>query len=272
MNDQFPGNNFGEAPRKGMSGFMKFIVFMLVIGVVGLAICCGGGYYFVSKNFNALTDPAQIMAKTQSMVDIEIPERLVPNSAVTIGIIGNLEVVMFQAEDESSLLLASLEVPQALQESDFQTEFLKGMQKEDEYVVNEMATTKYLVDGVEREFKNKSVSRSADQKAFRIVDGHFPGKKNPIFFSYQVPAELYREEEVVAILGSVKSGGQHADHGNHDPDHGAGSHDHDHDVEANPGVEPSAPEAAAGTEVDAVEAARAAAARAATIEAENAID
>ena len=73
MNDEGPAGNVA-GPRTGKSPVIKILLIILALCVLGAILCCGGVFWYVTKNVSTVTAPAEVNALTQEMISIDVPE------------------------------------------------------------------------------------------------------------------------------------------------------------------------------------------------------
>ena len=209
--------NWAQPSEKaGMSCGAKLLILLGVLFVLVIVACCGGmigfGWYF-GKSVSE--DPDEIIALTQEIVDIDIPEALPPQLSFDMKIPFSGQQVMkwaVYADEATASLLVLASFGEALQGQDEealadqieQSLRQQGMASEQNVREWQRSTREIEVRGKPVSF-DFATGEDVDSGARRIeVTGTFEGAGGSVLFSFSGDAEKFPEETIVEMIESIR--------------------------------------------------------------------
>lgn len=196
--------------RSGMSSGTKVLLGLGVGCGLVLLLCCGGfaGFsYYIARNFQQVTDPAQIGTIADGIVTIEVPDYLKPKMGLdgSIPFVGSVKLAVFGDDaDHNTLVLtefvggegaAGQQFDQAMREA--------GHQGPQEVEVTDSEEFKTTINGQEATFIVGQGKHHNDREVWQAT-GAFEGKSGPARLVLQLDAEQHTKEELLEILHSMK--------------------------------------------------------------------
>lgn len=213
------------APQKG--GGSKVLLGLGIGCGLMLLLCCGGGIAFfyttkdqikqvVENTFQVEQDPVKVKAISDGITDMQAPEGLHPDSAVTINVPFTDQKLMTVANyvgpnQKGILIVAEFgqqmagadpeEMKRKLQDSMQQHQGGQGA-KELQLIGEPREVTATVRDQAATFKIQKGRTENGDE--YYQVQGVFQGKGGPGFLMGQFPADQIDEEQTEAFVRSVK--------------------------------------------------------------------
>lgn len=206
-----------EAPvrKKGMSTGVKVLLGLLIGGGLLTVVCCGVVGFMAARMFQPLTDPAAIVAVSDEIASVDLPDGFEPAGGVKVDFFSMFQMKMAVHERKvgetkaGTVLLMEMVVPGNLSGEEMQAQFEKQKNEqgggEQKIEVKESVVRKVTIDGQEREFTFITGTAPGSDKAVRQVQGIFPGRKGMAFFQYNTDEEHWNEEEAVKMVESLST-------------------------------------------------------------------
>jgi hypothetical protein len=199
-------SNDGGQPKRGMSTGTKVLLILGgVFGVLAIA-CCGFLYYVYDRIANSFTsDPKQVAAIQQEIVDIRVPPGFAPQGGMDLGL-GPMKVKVAVYVRNGREMLMLMQMPGVASDEEMRKQmeeaFEKQGQKQD-VKVRSREVRKIKIDGQEYPFEFTQGVQGEDQHPVRQVIGVFPGKKGTAMLMYMCPEEDWDDDEVMEMLRSI---------------------------------------------------------------------
>jgi hypothetical protein len=195
------------APPAGRS-WGKILLILFGVGVLSMALCCGGVVWFGSKSIEMIEDPVKIAAAQQEIVDIQSLPGLRPRMAMKMNLaVVGMTMVGYEGGGQTSMLLMQMQVAGQTDEQLQQNFRQQGGKNQKNFQVESSETRKIKVDGTERDFlfaKGKILPEQGDSIPVRQVTGMFPSRQGMGFLIVTVDEESYDEPAVIQMIESIK--------------------------------------------------------------------
>ena len=213
-------NGMQPPPRPGMSTRAKVLMWLGIVFVTLLVLCCGGvilvGYLMHSYVAKAISkDPVTIAAVTDQITRIEIPDGLQPQFSLDMEIPFSGERfmvgVMYADEgSESALLLMAMggafgsQDQARMQQSFDQALRQQGMQEQEGLAIEQSYQKQTEIRGQPATF-TIAKGRGTESQTPRIQDtGSFQGKTGLVMLIFNADAEKFSEQQVVEMIDSIQ--------------------------------------------------------------------
>lgn len=206
-------DDFGQPIAEKKSGCSTTMLWIFAIvgglGVLGVVVCCGGGYLLFRNAFSE--DPATIRQVTESITEIELPERYPPLFSMKIPIFG-VKMVAYGKQGSNGPMVMMMAFPKSMagNEEKMRQQMKQQMQQQGQQhnvrVEGEAEEETYTIRGQERRV---AINRGVTEDGMKVVQVQttFTAKEEaPAFFMMIVPEETWDEEELEGILESTNSG------------------------------------------------------------------
>jgi hypothetical protein len=214
FDERFDSRQQPQETKQGMSTGMKVLIVLLCMGGGMFVLCCGGGIFFFSKSANSSTeDPREVIAITQDIVEITIPEQFVPQGGINLDIIFmQMKVAAYTSTSGDGMLMIMEMNVSGLTPEQQEPEIRKAMRQqmgnqnfgEQELDLIKTETRTFTIRGKEIDFKFAEAEDPNTKTAYRQVTGVFPGKGGTAFLRLQIEEEGYDENAVVKMIESIK--------------------------------------------------------------------
>ncbi|QDU40487.1 hypothetical protein Mal4_48450 [Maioricimonas rarisocia] len=200
-----------EEPRQGMSGGMKVLMVMLVLGGVMMLLCCGVFFWFGTRLSNAVTeDPDEIAEIRELIATVDIPEDFTPQVGMNINMfVFSMDLVAYGRDEEAFIMLMQMQAAGEGQEEIEQQFRQQAFEQSDAEEVDIESTTTHTfeINGRECDFVFAKGTMEEDGTEVRQVSGTFPGKNGVAFLLYQVMEEDWDEAAAAALILSLDENG-----------------------------------------------------------------
>ena len=207
-----------QPPRKsGMSRGAKVLIGLGVGGGLLILLCCGGviglGIYFGTNLMS--DDPAVVAAKTDEIIQIEIPGGLEPKMSFDMKVPFSgprlmLWTVYIDEETESVLVLFALEGASASQDQEQMRRQMdqslrqQGMGGQEEITIQETYTKDVEIRGQPVTFTiAKGVGEKSGNPRIQVM-GVFQGEAGPVILMLNADAEKFTEDEIIEMIESIQ--------------------------------------------------------------------
>ncbi|QDV18835.1 hypothetical protein Pan153_34960 [Gimesia panareensis] len=207
--DQFKSEEFSAPPKKGMSGGVKVIIAILVLGGVGLLLCCGGVFYaFRNVKAKVTENKKEIIEIQNEITTITIPDSFVPQFGMSVNVIGKhiLMAAYEEKEKQGALVLMSFGIPNdgmVDMNKEFRNNLKQQNQNQRELEITKQEQKEFTINGEKVEF-TFAEGKDKNGKEFHQIMGVFPGKTGATFLFIQIASDKYNEEEIVEMIKSIK--------------------------------------------------------------------
>lgn len=192
----------------GGRSWLKILLILFGVGVVSMALCCGGVLWWGSKSLQMTEDPVKIAAAQQEIAEIQVMPNLQPKVAMTMNLgIMNMRVVGYNSAGRSSLMLMQMQLAGQSDEQMQQNFRQQGQQRNDQFRVETAETRKITVGGVERDFlfaKGTIQPEGGAPMAARQITGMFPSRNGMGYLIVTIEEGDYDEAAVVKMIESIK--------------------------------------------------------------------
>jgi hypothetical protein len=203
-------------PKKtGMSGGAKVLIILGVVGGLLILLCCGGivgfGIYVAG---GASQDPDVVKEKTAEIAQIDVPEGLEPQMSfdMKFPFYGRWMLWVVYVDEDSKSVLALFTLPQAsasanpeeMRRAMDQSLQQQGMGKREGIRIQESSKKEVTIRGQTVTFTiAKGVGEESNAPRIQAT-GVFQGEAGTVMLMLNADAEKYSEEQVVAMLESIK--------------------------------------------------------------------
>jgi hypothetical protein len=207
-------DDFGEPIVEKKSGCSTTVLWILAIvgglGVLAVVVCCGGGYLLIRNAFS--DDPATIRQVTETITEIELPERFPPLFSMKVPFFGVKMVAYGQRQGSGGPMLMIMSFPQSMagNEEQMHEQMQQQMQKQGHQqkirLEGESEEETYTIRGQKR---TVAINHGVAEDGTKVVEVQttFTAKGGaPAFFMMIVPEETWDEAELKAILDSTNPG------------------------------------------------------------------
>lgn len=205
-----PSSSRPQQQRRGCLG--NSLMILGIVTAVCFLICCGVGVFMFSKFRGAVkTEPAEITAVQQKIVDLDIPEEMKPAVAIDLDLFGffatqivaygnQVEVAQADGQAEGKFVGEFLMLIQMqIQDTDpAQVEAQLRNQSDEQGVdirIESQETRTIAVEGRDVEFQFAKGTNTEDNTPVRTVSGVFQGRNGATLFILVVPEEKWNDEE-----------------------------------------------------------------------------
>jgi hypothetical protein len=198
-----------------MSKTAKVIIVVGALGSVGLALCCGGLWWFGMRAQQLVRDvmpnitnnPAEIRKITDSMASIDIPEPWQPVMGMESKIAFAMVVYSPDQSPEARVLMlmqvtASGANQQQMQQQLRMQSSQQGMSQD--ITITSSETRTFTIDGQERDFLF-AVGTNRNGDAVHQVTGVFPGKNGTVMLMMVEKDDDWDEAAVVEMIESIST-------------------------------------------------------------------
>lgn len=209
--DQGPGNGATPSRKKKLqakgTNWGKVILILLGVGVVSLALCCGGFVWWVQKA--VVQEPAKIAVMQKEIIEIDIPPNLQPGMGMNMNFFGafKMKIVAYNPNQASSLMLMQMQISGQTEEEMKQAfNQQAGQQQNAQFKMDSSETKVVKVDGQDRNFlfaKGTLAPPGQPPVAVHMVTGMFPSKEGMGFIQYSIDETKYDEAAVIKTLESI---------------------------------------------------------------------
>lgn len=185
----------------------KIILILLGVGVVSVALCCGGVIYWFK---GAMTkDPVQIAAIQKEIVEIDVPPHMQPGGGMNMNIFGffRMKMAIYTVNPGSFLILMEMQIS-GQTDAQMQQSFNQqaGQQQNAQFKIESSETKVIKIDGQDRNFlfaKGALTPSGGQSIPVRMITGMFPSKNGMGFIQHSIEEANYDEAEVVKMLESI---------------------------------------------------------------------
>jgi hypothetical protein len=203
---QDDGDGKAKPPRRKSSNVRTIIIILAVCGCC-CVLCCGGfGLFFWS--LMPITSPEGVRKATETIVDIEIPNRFQPQFAWNF--LGQLRFSIYQVgntPDEGMLVLGSFSKQMQSNGQNPRKQMqdaLRSQGHEDtELKVEKTESREFTIRGEKCKFEFVEGKDPDTDEEFRQVTGTFPAKSGEGILVLRLPAEDFDEAEIVKMIESI---------------------------------------------------------------------
>ncbi len=209
---QFPdpyASPSSEPPRKqGMPIWLWVLLGMLGLGVLSIACCCGGSFYFANRSFTV--DPQEIAAMQDEIVTIDIGEPWHPQGAFDMWI---MRMVMYETTtpDDGVMVLMDADEEQMGGRDQFERQMRaqldnsvnQGDQYEPTRVLNS-GQRNYTVRGESIRFAFNESEGIVSGTLYYEVSGVIDGNERTAFIYIRAPQESFGEEQIQQMIESIR--------------------------------------------------------------------
>ncbi len=199
-------------PKKtGMSTTTKVVLVMLTVGGGMLLLCCGGAiaftWYAARQVQNSMTtNPVQVQEMTEQIVSIDIPESYEPKTSMTMEMFG-MKMSNYARKDDPRGVLIVMQNRAGFNANDEQSRkrmldqmrMQMGMQGG---AATNSETREVDIDGEKVPFQFNTLDQNGQK--MKQVMGLVPLKSGAVLIMIMLPEELYDEDEIVAMLESIR--------------------------------------------------------------------
>lgn len=205
----------GPPVKRGMSTAAKVLLILGCLVGLGVLGCCGVSFYFGYKMKDAFTqDPVKIRERTQAIVEISIPEVLIPDRAMEL--LGIMQLVGYGAKgDQAYGHLIMVEMSKTLVPNEQQARVQLSGQAEQQ--MQQLAGSK-RASGIPKPRDPIKVNIRGKDVHFDIADypgsnggpemikvsGLFEGKKGYCQLLMEVSRPLLTDQQIETMLKSIK--------------------------------------------------------------------
>lgn len=195
--------------KSGMSTAAKVVIGLVAAGIIGLAVCCGGVWWFGSKAINMTQDPAEIEAKVASIASIDVPAGWEPVMGMEMNMGFQMKMAAYspdQTQQGRALVLMQMKMEGANeQQMEQQMEMQMGQQNMNQDISVESSETRtYTIDGQDRDFEF-AVGTDSSGNSVHQVTGVFPGKDGTAMLMMIEDDANWDEEAVVQMIESIST-------------------------------------------------------------------
>ena len=204
-------------PKTGMSGGAKLLIILGVGGGILVLLCCGGAIgTMVYMGTSMVSDkPDVVVAKTDEIIQIEIPDQLEPKMSFDFKVPFSGQRVMLwtvylDEETQSVLILFAMQNasasgdPEEMRRAMDQQLSQQGMGGQEEIRIEESYTKDVEIRGEKATFTiSKGVGEDSGKPRIQVM-GVFKGETGAVILMLNVDAEKYTEEEVIEMLDSIE--------------------------------------------------------------------
>lgn len=197
----------GGKSKSGMPTAAKVVIGVIVTGVIGVAVCCGGVFWWASDTITY--DPAKIRGQTDEIAAIEIPFGWEPVIGMELNMGFQMQMVMYCADvvqQTRTLVLMQMKMEGA---SEHQMEQQMQLQMRQQGLTQQIAvdsseTRTYVIDGQEREF-DFAVGTNAAGRTMHQVTGVFAGRNGTAMFEFIEDEDNWDEAAVEQMIQSIST-------------------------------------------------------------------
>jgi hypothetical protein len=180
-----------------------------------LLLCCGGGvavYWWAMDALDIKHDPAEVAAQTQEIVQIDLPDGLKPQSAVSVKIpfVGaRMIMVIYQTDDGTGhAMLMEMSGGDAATEAQMRAQLEAQAQQQGASQMQltdvESRKIELQVAGEPASFEIRKGKDSESQLEYIQVSGSFKTDDGAGTLLLQVRADQYTEEQIEESLRSIQ--------------------------------------------------------------------
>jgi hypothetical protein len=209
-NEEGPQGDLGTPPPR-KSNTAKILLIILAVVVIGAVLCCGGIGLFMYSNppIKTTQTAAEVVEKTNAIVDIDIPPAFHPVMAMDMNMyVMTMQMVAYDGQGSGMLMIAQVQAPQGADQAQMQQQMRQSMQQQnmgEQLSVKNSETKTVKVDGQDVDFLFSTAENAKDKSEWRQVTGAFPGKNGTAFMILQQPSVAYDEEAVIKMLESIRT-------------------------------------------------------------------
>lgn len=191
--------------KPGMSTAAKVIIGIVVAGVVGVAVCCGGFIWWAS---NIMTqDPQEIREITGTIASIDVPEGWEPVVGMEMSMGIQMQMAAYApdpTQQKRMLMLMQMQMEGATEEDmEFQMEMQLQQQNIGEPIsIDSTETRTFTIDGREREF-SFAVGTNSSGETMHQVTGLFTGKNGTAMLKFVEDDDNWDEGAVTRMIESI---------------------------------------------------------------------
>ena len=206
-----PAGRRRPRPKKGMSSVAIVALILVGFGLAALLVCGGGVFYFYQQfDYELEEDPQAVIAATDQMADIDIPEAYEPESVVHMNMVFMTvdAAIWYSEEIEAGLLLAEMKMPFG-DLDDAEREFRETMDEkldDEDLIVLATETRDFQIRGETVPFQFAHAENVETGELRRQATGTFSSRDENglVFLHILVAEEHYEEDAVVAIIESIR--------------------------------------------------------------------
>lgn len=213
--------NMGATPpRQGMSGGMKFLVTILIVGGVCGVLCCGVGGYFAYKlkqGFQFTQNPDEVKEKSAAIAKMTIPDQFHPTLAMKLDLAGfKMAIAGYETTGKTGGLML-MEVPGTLEQAEAglsqQMDQVRAQQRQQggnnavrELKVTEQHEEKVTIRGREVTARFAKGTAEGSETVYQQLTVAFPGKTAGAsdVLIVQLPEDDWDEDEIETMLKSIE--------------------------------------------------------------------
>ena len=214
FDDRFDSRQRPRKTKQGMSSGIKVLIVLLCAGGGMFVLCCGGVIYIASNATNSMAEsPEEVIAITQDIVEIEIPEQFVPQDGLDLDMIFmQMKIAAYSSTEADGMLMLMEMKVSGLTPEEQEPEMRKAMRQqmgnqnfgEKELDLKKTETRTFTIRGRDIDFQFAEAEDPETGVAYRQVSGVFQGKGGTAFLMLQIEEEGYDEDVIVKMIESIK--------------------------------------------------------------------
>ena len=193
--------------KSGMSTAAKVIIGIVVTGVVGFAICCGGTIWWFSDMMTQ--DPDEIREITTSIASIDIPAGWEPVVGMQMNVGMQMQMAAYAPDPNQQkriLMLMQMHM-QGATEQDMEAQMEMQMRQQnigEPITIDSSETRTFVIDGQEREF-TFAVGTNASGDTMHQVSGVFAGRNGTAMLKFTEDDDHWDEAAIEKMIESIST-------------------------------------------------------------------
>lgn len=196
-------------PKKESNTLFIVAVSLGGVALLGLIVCCGGGYWFFSNAVKVVDTPAEIEAIREDIADMQIPPEFHPEMGMKLSIGFPLSMVAYTSADrieDGGFLLMQMNPPGNQTEEQMRRQFeiqAESRNPRNEVEIENSEFRELTIDGKKVNFefvKGKDVERN---KEVRQVVGFFKSRNGYAYLMLIMDEADWDEDKVVNFIESI---------------------------------------------------------------------
>jgi hypothetical protein len=203
-------DHFGQEPParpRGMSTAVKILLILVGGSVIGMLVCCGVGYYFVSNAFNM--DPVKVQQMADDIATMDVPDYWTPFMSMHLA---GVRMAFFNGKSELGILVL-LDAAQGrmMGREEFEREMRRNVDEKmnrpgrlEPTIELEERREQFLIRGEPVQLLVRVSEGAQTGRTYNEVSGSFDGNKNLAFVYVKVPQDEFSEDEIRQMIESIR--------------------------------------------------------------------
>lgn len=196
-------------PKKETSTLYVVAVSVGVVALVGLVVCCGGGYWFFANAVKIVDEPNEVDTLREEIADMEIPPEFKPQKGMRLSVGFPMTMVAYGKGDgveDGGFVLIQMKPPGGMKPEQMRNQIdskARERSERNEIRVKKSEQREITIDGQSVTFEFVQGTDVKLNRDVREVNGMFNSRDGFGYLMMLVNEEDWDEDKVVSFLESI---------------------------------------------------------------------